>query len=100
MKLKIAMLMIASSLPLAGCGNKGPLVLPQAPVQVDPSVPVEPQVADDADTMPASEAPATDATEPATNEPVPTEPVPGEPVSTEPAPDAPTADAPAQDGDG
>ena len=31
MNLKSALLVLALSLPLAGCGNKGPLVLPQDP---------------------------------------------------------------------
>ena len=31
MNLKPALLVLALSLPLAGCGNKGPLILPQDP---------------------------------------------------------------------
>ena len=55
---KLATLLIALSLPLAGCGNKGPLVLPQKPVPVEADMlPVEPP-ADDA-------TPADDAVDPA-----------------------------------
>lgn len=54
MNLKSAMLVIALSLPLAGCGNKGPLILPSnpppaemdelpiAPPADDGSVPLDP----------------------------------------------------------
>lgn len=60
MKLKTATLLIALSLPLAGCGNKGPLVLPQAPEPVD-ELPVMPE-----DELPVPpDAPATDAVDPA-----------------------------------
>lgn len=48
MNLKLATLLIALSLPLAGCGNKGPLVLPPKPVPVEAdTLPIEPP-ADDA----------------------------------------------------
>ena len=48
--------LIASSLLLSGCGNKGPLMLPTAPVEVPPpeATPAEP--------VPAAE-PATDTTD-------------------------------------
>lgn len=35
MNLKLASVVIALSLPLAGCGNKGPLILPQNPPPVE-----------------------------------------------------------------
>jgi predicted small lipoprotein YifL len=41
MNLKTLAVLIALSLPLAGCGNKGPLVLPQKPVPVEESMPLE-----------------------------------------------------------
>ena len=86
MKLKTAMLLIALSLPLAGCGNKGPLVLPQAPVPVDEAVPADASV----------EEVATD--------PVPTDTTTPDPAATD-APAPPTVADPdplpaAQDGDG
>lgn len=84
MKLKTTILMIALSLPLAGCGNKGPLVLPQAPVP-DQTVPVEPPV--EAGAQPVPDAPPAD--------PVPAEPAPAEPVPGTPVPGAPT-----REGDG
>lgn len=84
MKLKTAMLLIALSLPLAGCGNKGPLVLPQAPVPVEETVPVTP-----VDEVPAEPVPA-DATAPDATV-----------TDAQPEPTADTPPDPApQDGDG
>lgn len=83
MKLKTAMLLIALSLPLAGCGNKGPLVLPQAPVSVDETVPVTPVDEVPAEPVPADatapDAPAPDATAPDVP-PVPTADTPPDPA--------------------
>lgn len=60
----------------AGCGNKGPLVLPEkpAPVETAPAAPAEP--------VPSEPTPPADATTPATPETAP-----------EPATDAPGSDA-------
>ncbi|KGM53135.1 hypothetical protein N800_09805 [Lysobacter daejeonensis GH1-9] len=86
MKLKTAMLLIALSLPLAGCGNKGPLVLPQAPVPVDETAPVE---------APVDEAPV---------DPVPEDATTPDPAATDASAPPAAADpdpVPAtQDGDG
>lgn len=46
MNLKTLAALIALSLPLAGCGNKGPLVLPSAPVP-DEAPATEPVPVDD-----------------------------------------------------
>ena len=76
--------LIASSLLLSGCGNKGPLVLPTAPVEVPPpdAVPTE--------AVPAAE-PATDATAPEAPTPVeegqPEEGQPEEEPATPPSDD-------------
>lgn len=75
MKLKSAFLLMALSLPLAGCGNKGPLVLPQAPVPAEESVPVEAPM----DEVPADPVP-TDAPDPAASAP---------PATSEPEPVSP-----------
>lgn len=56
--------------PLAGCGNKGPLVMPQKPVPVE--------------TQPVPEAPA--------SEPIPTESTPTDSTQTEPTQTEPTSD--------
>lgn len=67
---KLAIALIALSLPLAGCGNKGSLVLPQKPVPVEADTPVEPPVDDTTTPTEANDAvdPAVDAsTEPATD---------------------------------
>lgn len=68
---KLATALIALSLPLAGCGNKGPLVLPQKPVPVEADMPtVEPPADAATPQTDANEAgdPATDASpEPATD---------------------------------
>ena len=47
MNLKLASVVIALSLPLAGCGNKGPLVLSQNPPPEDaPMLPMLPSMSD------------------------------------------------------
>ena len=63
MNLKLATVVIALSLPLAGCGNKGPLVLPQnpPPAEAGPLLALPPM--DDA-TLPVDAVPA-DGTPPA-----------------------------------
>ena len=88
--LRIAL--IASTLALlAGCGNKGPLVLPTPPVPIDPAtVPETPPDAAPEET-PATE-PAVEGTEvPATETPAET------PVDTPAEPTTPPAD---DDGNG
>lgn len=83
MNLKLAAILIALSLPLAGCGNKGPLVLPpKPPAESMLDVPADP--VDDADDD-ASEAPELD-------DAVAPPPVPG---AAKPSTDAP-ATAPAK----
>lgn len=71
------MLVVALSLPLAGCGNKGPLVLPQnpPPVEVD-AMPIVP--------------PADDASLPVDS--VPEEGTPAAPTEDTPAPPPATSD--------
>lgn len=101
MKLKTATLLIALSLPLAGCGNKGPLVLPQAPVPMDeplPAVPVDEVPAESASVdAPTTDAPATDATTLAD----PTLDAPAPPAdASAPPPDDTPPDPAVQDGDG
>jgi predicted small lipoprotein YifL len=60
MNLRLATLLIALSLPLAGCGNKGPLTLPPKPVPVDPAtVPATPAGEVPVEVVPEA-APATD----------------------------------------
>ena len=75
---------------LAGCGNKGPLVLPARPAPIDPA------------TVPAAQ-PATDA-QPATQDPAPTtgeEPTTVPPPAAEPPPADGTPEIPATpDGEG
>lgn len=81
MNLKPAFVVLALSLPLAGCGNKGPLILPQSPP---------------AEASPLSPAPPVDATmAPVDGSPIPVEDVP-------PADDAETPPPPpaGDDGDG
>lgn len=73
---RLTLLSIAAALALSGCGNKGPLVLPDAPDEA------EAPVAPDEGTEPAADAgtPAEDAgsaTEPADD---------GAPVEPEPLP--------------
>jgi len=53
MKLKVLFAVIALSLALAGCGNKGPLVLPSHPAAGDVVAP--PEAAPPAPTVPADE---------------------------------------------
>ncbi|MCI4568178.1 lipoprotein [Lysobacter sp. CFH 32150] len=74
--------LIASSLLLSGCGNKGPLVLPTAPVEVPPPE------ATPAEAAPAAE-PTTDATAPEAPTPV-----------EEGQPEAEPATPPSDDGNG
>lgn len=81
MNLKPAMLVIALSLPLAGCGNKGPLVLPSNPPP------------EQAEALPV-DAPADDA-----SVPVDSAPIDGTPA--EPTDDTPVrAPATSDDGNG
>jgi len=67
---------------LAGCGNKGPLMLPQKPVPVDPAtVPATPAGEVPAEAVPAETAPATDteeATEAEIETATPVEPPPSD----------------------
>jgi len=57
MNLKLATVLIAWSLPLAGCGNKGPLMLPQSPppAKAEPLLALPPM---DAATLPVEAVPA------------------------------------------
>ena len=72
MNYRLIAAMIALSLMLAGCGNKGPLMLPTSPVEVPP-----PDTAVPAEAAPAAEpaADTTDATAPEAQVPVEEEPV-------------------------
>lgn len=67
MNLKSALLVLALSLPLAGCGNKGPLVLPQDPPSAEstllPSLPPMDDATVPVDTVPAPPPPPADDTE-------------------------------------
>lgn len=71
MNLKLATVVIALSLPLAGCGNKGPLVLPQnpPPAEAGPLLALPPM--DDAtlsvDAVPADGTPPAPATDDASD---------------------------------
>ena len=90
---KLAIALIALSLPLAGCGNKGSLVLPQKPVPVEADLPLAEPPADDAATDDATTddatapTPATDAVEPATDADAPLP----DPATEEPVPPTPPA---------
>ena len=67
MNLKTLAVLIALSLPLAGCGNKGPRVLPQKPVPVEESMPLEaPPEPADASAEGATDAPPPTPTRPST----------------------------------
>ena len=79
---RLTLLSIAAALALSGCGNKGPLVLPDAPE--DAEVPVAADEADTAadeadeaavDETPTDDAP-TDGTEPLDDTDAPVEPEP------------------------
>lgn len=69
-----ASLVVALLLPLAGCGNKGPLVLPQnppaenAPAESTPMLPTLPPMGE---TLPLDGVPADDAPPPADGVPAP-----------------------------
>jgi len=78
--LVFAIAAILLPLGLAGCGNKGPLVLSEPPVEA--SVPTE-----QSEPAPAVEPAATDA--------APSEPAPAEPAPTEPKPPADASGTPA-----
>ena len=62
MNLKTAMLVIALSLPLAGCGNKGPLILPSNPPPAEadalPVLPPEDDTSVPVDGVPEEGTPA------------------------------------------
>ncbi len=73
---RMRLLSIAAALALAGCGNKGPLVLPDAPEDAEASVAADQAAAaaDEAvDTAPADTEPAI---EPLDDTDVPAEPEP------------------------
>ena len=69
-----ASLVVALLLPLSGCGNKGPLVLPQnppaenAPAESTPMLPTLPPMGE---TLPLDGVPADDAPPPADGVPAP-----------------------------
>lgn len=60
MNLKLAAVLIALSLPLAGCGNKGPLVLPPPPAEPMLDAPADATDENDVEGAPASETPTVD----------------------------------------
>jgi predicted small lipoprotein YifL len=86
MNARIALLLIALPLALAGCGNKGPLVLPPKPVTVDEST-LPPEGAE----APPAEVPA-DATKPPAEV--------DEPTTDKPPTGDPATPPPVNDGDG
>ncbi|MFD0738816.1 lipoprotein [Lysobacter koreensis] len=95
MNLKLAIALIALSLPLAGCGNKGPLVLPSKPVPVEADLlqaepPADAASTDDATAPP----PAADALDPATDLATP----PPDPATDEPATEPVPPTPPTNDG--
>lgn len=90
MNARHALLLLALPLALAGCGNKGPLVMPEPPVAEDPavpagSVPVDVQVPA---TMPVDEPagalPDPTSVDPLLGDPALTDPMP---ATEDPAPD-------------
>ena len=74
---RLSLLTIAAALALAGCGNKGPLVLPEAPDEAQ-----APATVDETDVAPMDQDPADDGTtgdsiaEPVDDTDAPTEPEP------------------------
>ena len=67
---RLSLLTIAAALALAGCGNKGPLVLPDAPDEAE--APVAADEANEADEADANvEASADDTDAPVEPEPLP-----------------------------
>lgn len=73
--------LIASSLLLCGCGNKGPLVLPTSPVEVLPP-----------DATPAETVPAAEPVTGATDATAPEAPTPTEEGQSEEEPATPPSD--------
>lgn len=79
-----ASLVVALLLPLAGCGNKGPLVLPQNPPAENASAestPMLPTLPPMGETLPLDGVPADDAPPPADDAPPPADDVPAPPPS-------------------
>ena len=105
--LLLAALVLSLPLAVAGCGNKGPLVMPDAvePVE-EPEVPAgtvpveidEPAVADPT-AMPVEDTGIDTIPDPAAT---PVEPVPFDPIPIDPAtvPDSPPEPGSADDGNG
>ena len=93
---RLSLLMIAAALALAGCGNKGPLVLPDEPEDAGTSV-----AADEADAAAADadEAPVDGTT---TDDTTTEDPQPVDDTGTPVDPDAPVEPEPLpqDDGDG
>ena len=77
--------LLVAALALAGCGNKGPLVMPTAPVESAPVLP------DDSAPAPA---------EPASTETPATAPVPAEEPAPDAAPQTEPASPPSEGGNG
>lgn len=71
MNLKLAAVLIALSLPLTGCGNKGPLMLPQSlpPAETEPLLSLPPLDAASlpVDAVPADSTPAAPPTDDASD---------------------------------
>ena len=91
MNIKLAAaLVLAAALPLAGCGNKGPLTLSAPPTDMSatpaPAVPAEDMIEmpDEAPAAPATSTPPADVE-------IPVEP-PVAPEGVQPAPATPPAD--------
>ena len=80
MNLKLVTTVIALSLPLAGCGNKGPLVLPQnPPVENASMLPAIPSMGD---ALPLDGVPEERAPAPADNAPPQTPATPPVPTAS------------------
>ncbi|MGH8072594.1 MAG: LPS translocon maturation chaperone LptM [Lysobacter sp.] len=97
--LLLAALVVSLPLAIAGCGNKGPLVMPDEVESVDAlemptdTVPVEldePALADPTESAPTESAPTV-------ADPVPFDPIPIDPATV---PDSPPETGTADDGNG
>jgi predicted small lipoprotein YifL len=73
---RLSLLTIAAALALAGCGNKGPLVLPDAPDEAEAPVAVDEVDEPDTAVDESAEAAADPAAEPIDDTDAPVEPEP------------------------
>ena len=73
---RLSLLTIAAALALAGCGNKGPLVLPDAPDEAEAAVAAGETDEADANVEESADDTATDDTDPADDTDAPVEPEP------------------------